>query len=80
MFYIICDGQVVDTSDKRPSWKELKQWANDLNAEAYVIRGEHAGMSAEPDVADEDVNPDLADSVKRTVSFAEDWFRNARAE
>ena len=49
MYYIICDGQLVDSLDKRPTHEELQQWANDLDAEAYVIRGEHAGMSVYPD-------------------------------
>ncbi len=54
MFYIICDGMIVDSSDRRPTHEEVKQWANDLDAEAYVIRGEHAGITEYPDDKSED--------------------------
>lgn len=53
MYYIICDGTVVNSSSNCPSCEELQQWANDLDAHAYVIKGEHTGMTADPD-SDED--------------------------
>lgn len=54
MYYIICDGQIVDTSSRPPTSEELQEWANDLDAEAYIIEGEHFGMTAYPEDDDAD--------------------------
>ena len=54
MFYIICDGTVCESLNKCPTDDDLQQWANDLDAEAYVIRGEHYGMTAYPQSDDDE--------------------------
>ena len=48
MFYIIVGGHIVDAQSKEPSQETLQQWADSIGDSAYVIEGEHAGLSAEP--------------------------------
>ena len=53
MYYIVCDGVISNTQDKRPTQSELQKWADDTQCECYVIQGQHGGMTAYPEVDDE---------------------------
>lgn len=55
MFYIVNeeDGHILESQDKRPDTDELQAMANSFNCSIYVIRGEHAGMTAAPGWVDE---------------------------
>lgn len=48
MYYVVAGGQVVEASFTEPLQSELQYWADLLQAHVYVIRGEHYGMTAEP--------------------------------
>ena len=48
MYYIIVGGTIYETPYNEPSQDELQELADRYNEHVYVIRGEHYGMSAEP--------------------------------
>lgn len=50
MYYIVADSMIVDCSSKQPSQADLQRWVNATDANIYVIRGEHAGLTAEPNI------------------------------
>lgn len=54
MYYIIAESEIVDQTYRRPEESELKQWANDMDCEVWVIDGEYAGISVYPDEPDEE--------------------------
>ncbi len=45
MFYIVStDGQIVDTVETRPTLDAIKELAQDVQSDLYVIEGERAGI------------------------------------
>ena len=65
MYYIVNEatGQIVDSQEHRPTDKELQSIADYMQCDVYVIRGEHAGLTASCGGAldlDDDIDiPDL---------------------
>ena len=48
-YYIIVGGTIAEIVEgSEPSQEELQRWADDEGEPVYVIRGQHAGLSAEP--------------------------------
>lgn len=58
MYYIMSEEnhQILDTTDSIDDEK-LQRFANDYKCAVYVLRGEHYGMSCEPENAKLNIGP-----------------------
>lgn len=72
------DGQILESSEytnRKKIVEDCQVWANDINCEVWVIKGEHSGVSCEP--AEEATipsgNPTIDDAKELGFSTFEDY-------
>ena len=82
MYYIVCGEQIVESQMSEPSQDELQCLADDEKLDVYVIRGEHYGMSAEPNIVIVETKGDM--TVVKIIPQPESispgmWLYNEKA-
>lgn len=69
-YCIMVDHTVVEVVSKPPTQEDIQCVANECCGSAYVISGQHFGISADPQADDDDMNESALDGLFRM--FAED--------